>query len=356
MLSVTVHNLVKAYAETVAVDHVDLEVRSGELFFLLGPSGCGKTTLMRMIAGLLDPTSGAIRFGERDVTHVPTGQRNTAMVFQGYALWPHMTVAQNVAFGLDVRGISKPEREKRVQEALRAVRMAEYADRRPAQLSGGQQQRVALGRALVVQPDVMLMDEPLSNLDAKLRIEMRHEIKRICSESNVTAIYVTHDQEEALTMADRLAVMRDGKIRQIGSPQDVYAKPIDRFVAGFLGSTNFIPAIVRGNEGGKLRLETPIGDIVSAVFPADLPIGRDVTCSVRPEAMSLADAEHAENNIQVTFDRSVFLGNLVEYLFKTGDGTTIAVTQLQNGPLRGVAPDSACRIGFSSDQVVVLTD
>ncbi len=229
---------------TKAVDNVSLEIETGELFFLLGPSGCGKTTLLRMIAGFIDPTHGTILFGDRDVTHLPPNKRNTGMVFQSYALWPHMTIEANVAFGLDVRKTPANEAKIRIAEALAAVRMDQYAKRKPNQLSGGQQQRVALARALVIRPDVLLLDEPLSNLDAKLRLELRSEIRRICKESGITTVYVTHDQKEALSMADRVAILRAGKLEQLGPPADLYKRPHSRFVAEFLGETNILEGTV----------------------------------------------------------------------------------------------------------------
>ena len=219
---ITIRDLRKVFGKTVAVDQINLDIKAGDLFFLLGPSGCGKTTLLRMIAGFTDPTGGSIRFGDRDVTHTPPNKRNTGMVFQGYALWPHMTVEQNVAFGLGVRKVPTAEKSRRVAEALRAVRMEQYALRKPNELSGGQQQRVALARALVIEPTVLLLDEPLSNLDAKLRLEMRSEIKRICKQAKITGIYVTHDQKEALSMADAVAVLNQGLVVQTGGPRDLY--------------------------------------------------------------------------------------------------------------------------------------
>ena len=251
---ITTVGLTKHFGRAVAVDGVDLDVPAGSLFFLLGPSGCGKTTLLRMLAGFCPPTAGTIRFGDREVTHVSANQRNCGMVFQSYALWPHMTVAQNVAFGLTVRKVAAAERKRRVAAALTMVQMQDYGRRKPNELSGGQQQRVALARALVIEPTVLLLDEPLSNLDAKLRLELRGQIKQICAEADITAVYVTHDQEEALSMADVLAVMRDGAVQQVGPPRQVYARPHSRFVADFLGETNFLPARVLGREGlGWLR-------------------------------------------------------------------------------------------------------
>ena len=222
MVRVVLDGVTKTFGDVTAVDAVSLTVESGELFFLLGPSGCGKTTLLRMIAGFYDTDGGAIRFGDRDMTRVPPHKRNTGMVFQNYALWPHMSVADNVAYGLEVRDVSASDRRDRVAKALDAVRMESLADRRPNQLSGGQQQRVALARALVIEPDAVLLDEPLSNLDAKLRLEMRDEIRRIHDTIGVTMIYVTHDQTEALSMADRIAVMQEGRpaARGVHAPRE----------------------------------------------------------------------------------------------------------------------------------------
>jgi putative spermidine/putrescine transport system ATP-binding protein len=233
-------NLSKRYGEHAAVADVTLDVADGEFLVLLGPSGCGKTTTLRMIAGLVEPSGGAARIGGADVTYLPPWRRNTGMVFQSYALFPHMTVAENVAFGLEMRKLAKAEIEARAKEALRLVRLEGYAARLPRQLSGGQQQRVALARALAIRPDVLLLDEPLSNLDAKLREEVRIEIRELQRHLNLTTIMVTHDQEEALTVADRLVVMADGEIRQIGSQRDLYERPADRFVAGFVGRSTFL--------------------------------------------------------------------------------------------------------------------
>ena len=233
-------NLSKRYGEHTVVAGVTLDVADGEFLVLLGPSGCGKTTTLRMIAGFVEPSGGATRIGGVDVTYRPPWHRNTGMVFQSYALFPHMTAAENVAFGLEMRKLAKAEVAARAREALRLVRLEGYADRLPRQLSGGQQQRVALARALAIRPDVLLLDEPLSNLDAKLREEVRIEIRELQRQLGLTTIMVTHDQEEALTVADRLVVMADGEIRQIGSQRDLYERPTDRFVAGFVGRSTFL--------------------------------------------------------------------------------------------------------------------
>jgi iron(III) transport system ATP-binding protein len=292
---IRIHQLCKSFAPSggkpgpAAVNSISLDIEPGELFFLLGPSGCGKTTLLRMIAGFIEPTSGSVHFvgpnGSADVTHVPPEQRNTGMVFQSYALWPHMTVADNVAFGLDVRKVFGIERSTRVQEALQAVQMAEYADRKPNQLSGGQQQRVALARAIVVRPSVLLLDEPLSNLDAKLRIELRGEIRRLCKRFGMTTVYVTHDQKEALSMADRIAILRAGQVVQVGSAQHLYRHPTTTFVASFLGETNFVRGQIasKGSRSvincGPFALETS--------SECDAAVGSSVIVSIRPEAIRL---------------------------------------------------------------------
>ena len=292
MTSVTLEGLAKSFGSTVAVDGVTVEAPAGSLTFLLGPSGCGKTTVLRMIAGFLEPTRGTVRFGDRDVTALPAERRECGMVFQGYALWPHMTVEQNVAFGLEVRKVPADERKRRVGEALELVRMGQLAARRPNELSGGQQQRVALARAIVYRPQVLLLDEPLSNLDAKLRHEMRGEIRRIVDDLGITAIYVTHDQQESLSLADRMVVLRDGRIEQVGGPRELYERPRNRFVAGFLGDVNFLDAVVEGPIGaGQRAIKTAAGTLESSTV-GDRPAGAALVASVRPESFRLRpDAE-----------------------------------------------------------------
>jgi iron(III) transport system ATP-binding protein len=305
---------------TTAVDNVSLTIEPGELFFLLGPSGCGKTTLLRMIAGFIDPTAGAIAFadaqGERDVTHLPPEKRNTGMVFQSYALWPHMTVAQNVAFGLDVRKVKGDQKQRRVMEALAAVHMDAYAQRKPTQLSGGQQQRVALARALVVRPSVLLLDEPLSNLDAKLRHELRSEIRRICKQAGITTVYVTHDQKEALSMADRVAVMRAGVVEQLGTPRDLYRRPTSRFVAEFLGETNLLPGEATRNQGGH-EVRVSFGVLHAAASNPPTAIAGPCFAAVRPEAVVVSE-RITNDGLTGTVVSAEYLGDSAQIMVEVG--------------------------------------
>lgn len=313
MIPVTIRNIVKTFGRVRALDDVSLEIAKGELFFLLGPSGCGKTTLLRSVAGFYVPDRGSVLFGDRDVTRLPAQKRNTAMVFQNYALWPHMTVEANVAFGLAVRKVPRRERSKRAHEALEMVHMGEYGRRKPNQLSGGQQQRVALARALVVKPQCLLLDEPLSNLDAKLRLEMRGEIRRLCKDFGLTGIYVTHDQKEALSIADRMAVMFDGKIGQVGTPSELYRNPIDAAVAEFLGETNFLDATILSRQGEWQVVRTDLGELRAK--PADGVAGdRTCTVSIRPEAIEITTAASAEETVEAQ-GLNRFRGKVVESVY-----------------------------------------
>lgn len=333
----------------MAVDHISLEVGAGELFFLLGPSGCGKTTLLRMIAGFIEPTSGSILFNGRDVTGVAPNKRNTGMVFQSYALWPHMTVEANVAFGLSVRRVGAPESKQRVREALEAVHMADYGARKPNQLSGGQQQRVALARALVVRPSVLLLDEPLSNLDAKLRIELRGEIRRVCKASGITTVYVTHDQKEALSMADRVAIIDRGKVVQVGPPEELYRRPRSRFVAEFLGETNFIPGRLREHAGADAIVETDVGTLRSRTAPpAD---GREFLCSIRPEALRIGEAR-AENTLLGTVRETTYLGELAQHVVEIGPGVMVRVADLN--PRAARSPSERVALVVDPEDVVLV--
>jgi len=329
---ITIENLVKVFgagkSAATAVDHLSLTIEPGELFFLLGPSGCGKTTLLRMIAGFIDPTSGTIAFDGKDVTHDPPNKRNTGMVFQSYALWPHMTVAQNVAFGLNVRKVANPEKDQRVLDALAAVQMEEYAARKPNQLSGGQQQRVALARALVIKPDVLLLDEPLSNLDAKLRNDLRLQIRKICKDSGITTVYVTHDQKEALSMADRVALLKSGHIEQIGTPRELYRSPRNRFVAEFLGETNLIEA-----KAGEIAHDRVQFEVEAGVFDAVVSEGHGLQnteqtlLSVRPEAIRLRKPD-SENTLPGKLLETTYLGETAQHLVEVQGCPPIKIAEM----------------------------
>lgn len=285
MVSLHFQNVSKLFDKTIAVNDFSLDVREGELFFLLGPSGCGKTTCLRMVAGFLTPDKGVLTFDERPMNRVPPHKRNTGMVFQNYALWPHLSVRGNVEYGLRVRKVPREERDRRTLEALKMVRLDHLADRYPNQLSGGQQQRVALARALVIRPDVLLLDEPLSNLDAQLRLEMRREIKRLHGETGTTALYVTHDQNEALSIADRIAVLKDGILMQVGTPRELYRLPTSRFVAEFIGETNFVPGTLKHFDARDMLVETPVGPLRALRQDTQgWQEGQNVWCSIRPEA------------------------------------------------------------------------
>jgi iron(III) transport system ATP-binding protein len=312
---ITIENVTKQFGTFIALKNVCVHVQPGELFFLLGPSGCGKTTLLRCVAGFYAPESGSVKIGERDITNVPPHQRNTGMVFQHYALWPHLTLAENIAFGLEMRKIPKSEIQHRVKEALALVHLEDRAKAKPNQLSGGQQQRVALARALVIKPECLLLDEPLSNLDASLRLEMRTEIRRICKQAGLTAIYVTHDQKEALSIADRIAIMRDGIIEQIGTPEDIYRKPLNRFVAGFIGEANFLPGIVCNITDTTITVETVCGVFVAHHPDNAVSLGEKVELCIRPENIRFdKPVSNLPNRLHGHFSESTYLGEVAQHL------------------------------------------
>jgi iron(III) transport system ATP-binding protein len=322
-VKVALAGVVKRFGATVAVDHATVEVGDGELFTLLGPSGCGKTTLLRLIAGFYaPPDAGEIRFGDRRVEALPPYARNIGMVFQNYALWPHMTVRGNVTYGLRLRKLTAEAIERRLADGLAKVNLTGLEDRYPGQLSGGQQQRVALARALVLNPDILLLDEPLSNLDAKIRVHVRGEIRRLQKELGITTIYVTHDQEEALSLSDRVAVMRDGRILQVAPPRTLYERPVNRFVADFVGTNNFIAGVCRERSGEHAVVETPLGRLGGCRAPG-VEIGGRCVLAVRPENLTLGG--DGENVIEGRVSLAAYLGSTLRYDVETAAGLTLKV-------------------------------
>ena len=307
----------KEYGDITAVDDVSFEVTDGELLALLGPSGSGKTTTLRMLAGFERPTKGSIQLDDRDVTQVPTHKRDTGMVFQDYALFPHMTVGENIAFGLKRQGASGDEIDRRIRETLEMVDLAGFDDRKPANLSGGQQQRVATARAIAIEPKVLLMDEPLGALDKKLRDQLEVELTELQSDLGITTLYVTHNQSEALTMADRIAVMNEGHIEQIAPPMEVYENPETEFVAEFIGDTNFLEGRLQERED---RVVLMVDDVELEVKDRSLPAG-DARVFVRPEKIHVKRAGHTDpssNTIGGRINRRLFLGSTVRYFVEVG--------------------------------------
>jgi iron(III) transport system ATP-binding protein len=328
MIAVRIENLVKRFGPVSALNGVDLAIEQGELFFLLGPSGAGKTTLLRCLAGLTMPDEGRISFGDEDVTSLEPHLRQTGMVFQNYALWPHLSVADNIGFGLKQQRRPREEIAQRVGAALAAVRLTGQEAARIQQLSGGEQQRVALARALVTQPRCLLLDEPLSNLDARLRQELRTEIRRICKESGLTTIYVTHDQKEALALGDRIAVLAEGRVRQVGPPREIYRRPRDRFVADFIGETNFLEGEVRQAGAGSAWVRTNAGDFQGALAdPATEPaVGAKVVLSIRPEVLRLLDEPAEENTLTGRIGQVTYFGDSAHFEFEAVGRDGLALT------------------------------
>lgn len=326
MTKVRLENVTKIYGSVIAVDHANLEIRHGELFTLLGPSGCGKTTTLRIIAGFEVPEEGRVYFDDEDVTFKKPYERNTAMVFQNYALWPHMTVYDNIAFGLRIRKVPEPEIRKKVKQVLELVKLEGMENRYPLQLSGGQQQRVALARALVVEPRVLLLDEPLSNLDAKLRIEMREEIKRIQKKLGITTIYVTHDQLEAMSISDRVAIMNKGRILQVGTPKEVYFYPKSMFVADFIGRSNILKGriIDKADVYAKVYVDELGLELEGTLV--DKELSGKVGIVIRPENILVNKPSNLEgyNVIKGRLDFQMFVGEKIEARIKVGETSLVA--------------------------------
>ncbi len=357
LVEITLENLRKTFGEVLATDEVNMVLREGELSTLLGPSGCGKTTLLRLIAGFYAPDHGRIYFDDKDVTGMPPHKRNTGMCFQNYALWPHMSVADNVAYGLKLKRVNgmkytKTAIDKRVQTALDLVHMGKLGQRHIHQLSGGQQQRVALARALVIEPDVLLLDEPLSNLDAKLRIDMREEIIRIQKELSITTVYVTHDQHEALSISDMVAVMDKGYVQQFDTPKEIYANPQTVFVADFIGQCTFIDGLVE-SVGDTIQVHIPSGQVISGrptipnyPFMAD----ESVKAAIRPEDLHLSKTSSSDNEIDGTVSRTIYIGSAIEVYFKVGEISAQALLD----PSSRIAEGDQIRLYAGTKEVMVL--
>ena len=353
-------DLTKHFREVRAVDRVSMDIRSGEFFSMLGPSGCGKTTTLRMIGGFELPTAGRVELRGRDVTTDPPDKRPVNMVFQNYALFPHLDVHENVAFGLRRKGVERNEANLRVGEALDLVHLAGYGERKPNQLSGGQQQRVALARALVNRPNVLLLDEPLGALDLKLRKALQIELKRVQTEVGITFVYVTHDQEEALTMSDRIAVMRAGKVEQLGTPEELYERPMTRFVADFIGTSNLLSGVVEAVDGRFAIVRLSSGETCLTSATADgVAVGRPIDLSVRPESVALDARNGTERSEEIgSFSGSVeqvaYLGGSIQYLVRSAGGLSITVHAPKAG--ERIPVGGAVDVTWSPGDALVLAE
>ena len=349
MSSVTLERLRKRYRDVDVVSDVDLHIAEGELVVLLGPSGCGKTTTLRMIAGLVQPTAGHVRIGGEAVDHLPPRARNIGMVFQDYALFPNMTVRENIAFGLQERGVARERVETRVDEMLALIRMQPFADRYPAELSGGQQQRVALARALAYEPRVLLMDEPLGALDQRLREDMQREVARIQKSLAITTVFVTHDQHEAMVLADRIVVMNAGRIEQAGTPEELYAAPQSLFIADFVGRTNRMPGEARECADGFARVTLRNGCEISARAAGVVRAGDAVVCTIRPEKLRIGPVDGDRGNVlPVTMRRRSFLGSSVDVAVDDAIGAEMLV-RLAVSVAEIPAPGERVVVAFSPD-------
>ena len=343
--------LAKRFGDTVAVDGIDLHIPAGEFFSLLGPSGCGKTTTLRLVAGFEQPSGGRVLLDGRDMARTPPHHRNVNTVFQSYALFPFLSVFDNVAFGLRYQHVSRTESGKKVRQALALVQLEGFEKRRPSQLSGGQQQRVALARALVLNPSVLLLDEPLGALDAKLRKALQIELKALQETVGITFLYVTHDQEEALTMSDRLAVMSNGRIQQVGSPAEVYEEPSTAYVADFLGASNLMPAV--GDGGGRVRL----GDFQFTAARGDFGARGPVRIVVRPERVGLDDqGTPGDNRIPGMVERVLYVGSVIQVLVHLAHGETLQVSTQNRGGDPPWQQGTAVSVHLPPDAIRVLVD
>jgi len=349
-MNIRLNDMVKRFGALEAVSHVSLDIQDGELFTLLGPSGCGKTTILRLIGGFHKPDCGEIYFGDREVSAMPPYERNIGMVFQNYALWPHMTIFDNVAYGLKIKKTARPHLEERVNRALSLVHLTGLETRYPGQLSGGQQQRVALARALVLNPDVLLLDEPLSNLDAKIRQQVRTEIRKLQKDLAITAIYVTHDQEEALTLSDRIAVINQGKLQQLGTPRDLYERPTNPFVADFIGVNNLIAGEVNEIQEAKgwMAVQTRFGPL-RCVFDGQFKVGEACRVTVRPEVASICHSDEASEEMNViagTVNFASYIGNAIRYDLELDPETLFKVDVQNPWNQKPFAIDEKVRVRF----------
>jgi len=341
-----------------AVDHVTMQIKDGEFFSLLGPSGCGKTTSLRMIAGFELPTSGKILIHGKEMSQVSAHQRPVNTVFQQYALFPHMTVEQNIGFGLEMKGVGKAERSKRVSEALEMVRLPGMEMRRAKQLSGGQQQRIALARALVNKPEVLLLDEPLGALDLKLRKEMQLELKTLQREVGITFIYVTHDQEEALTMSDRIAVMNKGEALHIGKPEEIYERPANKFVADFIGETNFLDGVVKGQNGSVVDVDLPGTGSIHVESSRTFTNGQQVSVAVRPEKLRINNEIEGGNNLKGRVEDVIYIGTDTQYgvRFPGGHKTRVREQNTTQAQKEIARMDDEVTISFTTTSPRLLTE
>ena len=357
MATIAIEGVRRSFGSVEAVSDVSLDIGDGEFFTLLGPSGCGKTTLLRMIAGFTGPDAGRICIGDRRIDTLPPHRRNIGMVFQNYAIFPNLTVTGNVAYGLKARKIPAGEIATRVAEALALVRLPGHGERWPHQLSGGQLQRVAIARALVIRPEVLLLDEPLSNLDARLRVDMRGEIRDLQQRLGITTVYVTHDQEEALAVSQRIAVMQAGRIEQLGAPGEIYRQPANLFVARFMGTTNVLPGVAGAREGSATRVR--IGPTELWVHGLDAGEGEALSLCIRPEAMRVVAAGETvapgSARLEVTVRRAEFAGALVRLDAEFADGTPVKVAVLDD-PAAGAAPGSRIVLACDPARVTVFRE
>ena len=332
MANVTLEAVSKVYGNQRAIENLSLLVEDGEFLVLLGPSGCGKTTALRIIAGLVEPTRGSIRIGDRDVTKLPARQRNVGMVFQDYALFPHMTVEENIAFGLRQRRLVNSKIEDRVGSLLSLIRLSGFERRYPEQLSGGQQQRVALARALAYSPAVLLMDEPFGALDLKLRQAMQVEIRRVQRQLGTTTIFVTHDQEEAMSLADRIVIMAEGRVQQQGTPEDIYRRPASAFVANFIGKLNFLRGTVRSVSGGRCTAALVDGTVVEALMHVACEVGHSVQIALRPEHLEISPELPNSAGLSATIEQRRYLGNVIHYFLRASDNQMLLVERPDTVP------------------------